>query len=270
MQTLSLEFMTVLGLSPPDIVSVASDVGYDTVSICLTPSPVLGDKVQPLVGNRGLVEQTAQRVRETGVRMSLGEGFVIAPEATLESFREPIDIATELGARCINCTIIDPDRKRALDLLSALADLAAQSGVETAAEFSSYSPIISNLALGLAAINEIGNEHLGLLVDLMHIVRNGNRAADVANIPRRIIKYAQICDGPLTSPSHESYRAEAVFDRRMPGEGEFGVREFLSLLPQDVVVGVEVPSKTLEQRGLTFRERAKYAFDATQAILATM
>jgi hypothetical protein len=52
MHLLALEHITVLGRSPPDIVSIASEAGFDAVAICLCPSPILGNLISPLVNDQ--------------------------------------------------------------------------------------------------------------------------------------------------------------------------------------------------------------------------
>jgi hypothetical protein len=40
---------------------------------------------------------------------------------------------------------------------------------------------------------------------------------------------------------------EAVFDRQLPGQGEFGLQALLPLLPEHAMIAIEAPSRALRQ-----------------------
>jgi sugar phosphate isomerase/epimerase len=65
----------------------------------------------------------------------------------------------------------------------------------------------------------------------------------------------------------EKVAAVPTFDRMVPGEGELPLREYLSAMPADVVVSLEVPSRTLEKAGLSLRERLERSVKAARALL---
>jgi hypothetical protein len=60
---------------------------------------------------------------------------------------------------------------------------------------------------------------------------------------------------------------EATFDRMAPGEGELPLRSHLAVLPSNVVLSLEVPSRTLEKAGLSVRQRLERYVSAARAML---
>ncbi|MET7680406.1 hypothetical protein [Streptomyces sp. NPDC005423] len=75
-------------------------------------------------------------------------------------------------------------------------------------------------------------------------------------------------DGPRASEGLAAYLDEAVNERAIPGQGEFPLEEVLSLLPPEVTVSAEVPSRSLKQAGVSPEERARRILDGTRRVLA--
>ena len=60
---------------------------------------------------------------------------------------------------------------------------------------------------------------------------------------------------------------EGFNERMLPGTGEFPLCDFLIALPQDISLGVEVPMKSKQDAGVSARERAMMAMNATRGLL---
>jgi sugar phosphate isomerase/epimerase len=104
------------------------------------------------------------------------------------------------------------------------------------------------------------------MIDAMHLYRSGGTAADVAALDPGLIGYAQLCDVPLVA-LHDDYGAEARFDRRVAGDGELPLQEFVDALPADCVIGLEVPMRDKALAGLGPVERLRPAVAAARALL---
>jgi sugar phosphate isomerase/epimerase len=100
----------------------------------------------------------------------------------------------------------------------------------------------------------------------MHLGRSGATGAQIAALDPAMIGYVQLCDAPLM-PANSNYMDEATFDRMVPGEGELPLRDYISALPADLVVSLEVPLRTLGKAGLSLREGLERCVKAARALL---
>jgi sugar phosphate isomerase/epimerase len=126
----------------------------------------------------------------------------------------------------------------------------------------------STTTLGAAVelIRLADEPNIRLNVDVLHLLRNGGRPADLADVDASLIQYAQISDGPLDQP--ESAQAdEALFNRNFPGEGEFPLVSFVRHLPPDAVLSIEAPVNRLRSV-LSPMQRAARAVAGARAVLA--
>ena len=83
----------------------------------------------------------------------------------------------------------------------------------------------------------------GMLVDMLHFVRSRSSLADLAALPRQWFHYAHLCDGPAAMPADLAATLfEARSCRLAPGEGDFGVKDILAAMPQDLTYVLEIPN----------------------------
>jgi sugar phosphate isomerase/epimerase len=115
--------------------------------------------------------------------------------------------------------------------------------------------------LGLA-----GGNNLGLNVDILHLIRNGETPADMIHVDPAIMFYAQLCDGPLRKPEQEQ-EDEAAANRLVAGQGEFPLVDFVRALPQDAVYSIEAPMSRLH-RQLSASNMAKLHIESVRRILS--
>ena len=94
-----------------------------------------------------------------GVTISLGDGFLVLPGADMRTFSADLDVLAELGVPRINVVSLDPDLRRTFDQFAALAELAAQRGIQTDVE-----PVpgltVGDLPTALAAVAHVGTPRL--------------------------------------------------------------------------------------------------------------
>jgi len=263
MSRLGVEQLTVLGLTPVEFVNLVADVGCNCLSTGLSGMP--GYPSFSLREDKALRRDMISAMRGRGVSISLGEGCIVRPDRDVRAMAGDLDVFRELGAERINTVSMDPDLGRTLDQFAALAEMAAERGMQSSVELC---PVltINNLNAAVAAVRHVGRKEFRLLLDTMHLARSGATAADLAVLDANLIGYVQICDAPL-KPSIANYMEEATFDRMVPGEGELPLREYLAALPTDVVISLEVPSRTLEKAGLSIRQRLERCVSAAHAML---
>jgi len=244
---LSLEMLTLLGMPPVEHVRLAAELGCAGVSLGQagrTLSHFGYSDFEPypdwsLAGNPGLVREVKAALRDTGVRLSLGEGFRVMPGMDIADAAGALDIMAELGAEHINGGSNDPDMPRTWDQLGLLADMVIERGMRLELEFAP-SNVLKTLEAAVAALDQIGAGRCTLLVDAMHLFRSGATLESFARIDPSLVGYAQLCDVPA-EPQRETYIEEAMFARMVPGEGEMPLREWVAALPGDIWIGLEVP-----------------------------
>ena len=265
MSRLGVEQLTVLGLKPPEFVNLVADVGCHCISTGLSGMP--GYASFSLRDDKALRRELIAAMRDRGVSISLGEGCIARPGRDFRDMAGDLDVFQELGTERINTVSIDPDLGRSLDQFAVLAEMSAARGMESSVELC---PVltINTLASAVAAVRHVGRKDFTLLLDTMHLGRSGATAAEIAALDPAMIGYTQLSDAPL-SPTNADYMDEATFDRMVPGEGELPLREYLAVLPGDVVVSLEVPSRALAKAGLGPRERLERCVKAARALLNT-
>ena len=201
-----------------------------------------------------------------GVRISLGDGFLVLPGAEMRTFTADLDALADLGVPRISVVSLDPDLARTFDQFAALTELAAQRGIQTLVE-----PVpgltVEDLPTALAAREYVGRPDFRLLIDTMHLVRSGSGAADIAGMDPDHIGYAQLNDTTL-SPRFGTYMEEAMFERMVPGEGELPLRDILSALPADIVIELEVPRRSLALAGVSPIDRLRPCIEAARRLLS--
>jgi sugar phosphate isomerase/epimerase len=99
------------------------------------------------------------------------------------------------------------------------------------------------------------------------VFRSGAQVADLAALDPALVGYAQLCDVPWVSKL-ASYADEARYERLPPGEGELPLLDFVSVLPRDVVVGLEIPMLGQAERGIAPHDRLSGCVSSARNLLA--
>jgi sugar phosphate isomerase/epimerase len=146
--------------------------------------------------------------------------------------------------------------------------MAADRGVVTTLEFAP-SLAIKDLNGAMAAVRHVGRpDHFKLLIDTMHFVRSGSSIADLAAVDPNLIGYAHLSDNTLLQRG-AVYREDSQ-DRMPPGAGEMPLREIIELIPDDVVIGVEVPMQSRAEAGEPTRDWVRRAVEASRALVESV
>src|SRR5262245_46178938 len=264
---LGLEHQTVLGLPPVEFVHLAADLGCGHVAIMLAPLPYNPHGYEPYSLREDVVlrRRLVVALRDRGLSISLGEGFLIHPGGDIRAAAADLDTMAELGAVRINGVSMDPDAGRTLDEFAVLAEMVAQRGMETTVEFAP-SLTVKDLHGALDVVRHVGRPDFRLLIDTMHVVRAGNTAADLAALDPALVGHVQLSDNTLRQRG-AVYRDDSG-DRMAPGDGELPLREILAALPPRVPIGLEVPMRSRAEAGEPTRDRARRCVQAARALLA--
>ena len=269
MHELGIERLSVFGMPPPDFVRLAADLDCRWVGLGLTRSPPYNPHGYPdwsLRENAALRAELRQAMQDTGVGISLVEGFAVSPKADVRDYAADLDIVGELGCRRIAAVSIDKDLARTIDGMAELARMAAERGLQVSAELGSLGPIPS-VAAALTLVRGVAAPNFSLLLDTMHYFRLGNTLDQLAEIAPGEIGYVQLCDAPWTA-RFDTYMEEAMYERLAPDDGELPLQDFVDRLPPDVIVSLEIPMRVLADAGVPPRERLAPCVAAARAMLA--
>ena len=264
---LGIGFLSVFALPPVDLVDLAADLGCHYISTVVQGQPLVPlDFPSYSLKDAALRKDVLAAMNHRGVAISLGDGFLVLPDAQMHSFAADLDALAELAVPWINAVSLDPDLNRTFDQFAALTELAAQRNIRTALE-----PVpgltVGDLPTALAALEHVGRPDFRLLIDTMHLIRSGSSPADLAALDPDLIGYAQLNDTTL-APRLDNYMEEAMLERMVPGEGELPLRDILSALPSGIVLEIEVPRRSLALDGVTPLDRMRPCVDAARRLLA--
>src|SRR5688572_14031012 len=252
---LSLAALTVIELSPPDMVSCAADAGFSHVGLRLLPATA-EEPVYPVVGDTPMVREIARRLASTGVHVHDIEILRLKPETRASDYREVLETGARLGARAALVAGNDDDESRLVANFAELAAIADTLHLSLALEPMPWTDV-RDVAAGLRVIERSGARNAGLVIDAIHVDRAGTTPAELAALPAARIGYAQLCDAPAARPRDTpTLLHQARAERMMPGDGGLDLVGLLRALPPRIAVSVEVPMRTLSQT-VTARERAR-------------
>jgi sugar phosphate isomerase/epimerase len=268
MNGLGIDRLSVFGMPPVEFIELAADLGCGWVGMGLSPSGHFnphGYRDWSLREDAALRRQTRQALADKGVRIGIFEGFAVAPGQDPRAFERDLDLLVELGGNRINVVSLDKDLQRSIEGFAIFADMASEHGVQVSAELGSLGPI-GQIETALAAVQGVGRDNFNLLIDSMHYFRLGNTIDQLAALPRAVVGYAQLCDAPLAA-RFATYMEEAMYERMAPGDGELPLAEFVRCLPADIIVSLEIPMRSLAEKGVGPRERLFPSVAAARSLL---
>jgi sugar phosphate isomerase/epimerase len=265
MNPISLEQLTVEEAGPMELVSIASALGCQHVSLFLR-TPERPPQWYPLVTDAGFRRELGRHMADCGVTPYTVEFFPLSARAPVDTYGPAFECAAELGARRMSVLVSDPDEERRLANFCQLCDRAAQYGLGVNVEFVAITQMRS-LRDAVRLLTRANRPNAGIMVDTLHLMRSGGSVAELAAADPRFIGGAQFCDGPLTMAS-ERQLFEAISERMIPGQGQFPLHDFVRALPRQLPIGIEVPLKSLKDKGVGPMERARLAVEASRRIIA--
>jgi sugar phosphate isomerase/epimerase len=242
----SLAHLTLIDVSPPELVEIAADAGFDAVGVRISPAGP-DDEPYAMAPGSNLLRETRRRMEDTGVRVLDVEVARLEPGTDVRTFEPAIETAAELGARFLLVNVYGEDDGRTAIRLAQLCEMAAPAGVRPVLEPMPYSGIRS-LAEAVAVVEGSGG---GVLIDPLHLQRGGGSPDDVARLEPALTPYVQLCDARRAKPAGgvPGLVRESRHDRVPPGHGELELGKLLRALGRpDVPISVEAPSDRLRAR----------------------
>jgi len=268
MHPIGLAALTVLELSPPDMVSCAAEAGFASIGLRLLP-PTAEEVQHPMVGDTPLVRETARRLADTGIPVLDIELFRLKPDTNVEDYRAALETGARLGAREVLLAGNDPDEARLTDRFAKFCEIAHEYGMGASLEPMPWTDV-RNFAQGARIAAAAGRDNADIVIDPIHFDRGGSRAEEIAAVPPTRLRYMQLCDAPAERPTDtETLLHQARAERLMPGDGGLDLRGILRAVPLDLVLSLEIPMRTVT-RTMPALERTRLMLAKTRRLLETL
>ena len=270
---IGIAHLTLLALTPPELVTVAAEAGFDFVGIRVK-AVTAGERHYAMEPGSPLSRETLARLRDTSLEVRDIEFLALGPDTGRDDWMPALEAGAALGACTFSVVGVDHDRGRLTDTLARLTADGAPFGIRPTLEPISYQPV-SRVAEAAVIARAAGS---AVLLDSLHIQRGGSGMDEVRALEPDLVPVVQLCDGPLVlpdvlglppgTPAEGSARhVESRVQREVVGQGEFPLAELLAAVPPLTPVSVEVPHATLQAR-LSPRDFAALNLRAVQALLA--
>jgi sugar phosphate isomerase/epimerase len=265
---LSLAALSVLELSPPDMVSCAADAGYTHVGLRLIPATDT-EQSWPMIGDTPLVREVEVRLADCGIGVLDVEIFRLKAETRIVDYSTAFETGARLGARHVLVAGNDPDERRLTEQFAALCDLGAPLGLTMNLEPMPWTDV-KNLQQAARIVANAGCVNAGVLIDPIHFDRGGNVPSDIGIVAREHLHYAQLCDAPGERPRDTATLLhQARAERLMPGDGSLDLEGILRGLPAGLPLALEIPMQQLA-KSVGAVERARRMRVKTEALLASL
>lgn len=266
MRQLSLAALTVLELSPVEMVVCAADAGYSHVGLRLVPATD-NEPRWDVVGDTAMVREVAAALADTGIQVLDVEILRLRPDTDVHDFAAMLETGARLGARHVLVAGNDPDEARLSARLAALCELAAPLQLSIYLEPMPWTDA-RDFMQAARIVADCAQPNAGVLIDPIHFDRAGNHAAQIASVPAERLAYAQFCDAPAERPTDlAGLLHQARTERLPPGAGGLDLRGILAALPAETPLSLEIP---MQSRALTALDRARLAFSLTRRFLSAV
>jgi sugar phosphate isomerase/epimerase len=240
----SLAHLTVLSLTPPQVIDVAARAGYRYVSLRMT-RVTAAEPLYDLARDRLLMRETKARLDDTGLDVLDVELFRMDPKLAPEDFAAELHATAELGATNVIAQLPDPDRGRATDRFARLCDLAKPLGIFVNLEFPHWTET-GTLAEATRVLRAVDRSNGAILIDMLHMARSNSSCEELKKLPREWFRFAHVCDAEKQCPATiEAIIRTARDERLFPGEGSIDVRGILACLPDGIPYSLEIPRLAL-------------------------
>jgi sugar phosphate isomerase/epimerase len=238
----SLAHLTVLGCTPPEMIYIAARAGYDFVSPRLIMTGFNDATYNyALAEDKAMLTQTKRALAETGLKVHDIELARIYDGVRVRSYLPAFEIAAELGARHVICSIWTPDKHYAIEQFIEVCDLAKPLGLTVNLEFVTWAKV-ANLHQAVELLHAADCQNVAILVDMLHFNRSRVGLDELDAVPRNWFAFVHLCDAPKDIPTTEEGLIHAGrADRLYVGEGGIDIVAILNRLPE-IPYAIELPN----------------------------
>jgi len=238
-QEYSLAHLTSL-CPPPELIYMAAMTGCDYVGLRPIYMGLPGEPNYDLAHLPELLRDTETALRETGIGLHDIELARITDGCDIKLYAPAMEVAAELGAKCVLSSIWTNDKAYYTDTFGQLCDQAAEFGLTVDLEFVTWAGVRS-LAEAKEVLESVNRPNMGLMVDTLHFYRSRVALEELDACPRQWFHFVHLCDCPEFIPSDKESLIHTGRDERLyVGEGAVDIAAIVSRLPH-VVYAIELP-----------------------------
>ncbi|MCB2079339.1 MAG: sugar phosphate isomerase/epimerase [Novosphingobium sp.] len=261
MAGLSLDSLTLTDTAPQVGIRAAAEAGYDACSLWIIPPPLFPS---PLL-TPDMERECVAIIADTGIEVNALEVFDLHSLDGIDDVKPLLEMGARLGGKAaLAINYSNADRSESAAILAAFAEAAAGFGLATNLE-----PVAGGKSQTLAEARDLiraSGADVGICLDPHHLFRSGGVVADIDAIEPGLIRYVQLCDGPVPQPA-DIAMTEAVCERLYPGDGDFPLLDFLRAAPRDVTLGIECPSLSRAHAGMSALDQAREGLAKMRGLL---
>lgn len=258
----SLAQLTVLDTSPVEISQIAADCGYDYVSFRQIYMGLPDEPDYDLSKNKQLMKETKAVFKNTGIKLLDIELARIYDDMDLEKYRPAMETAKELGGKHVLSSIWTEDKEYYIEQFAKLCDMAKEYDLTVELE---YVPIagVRTLMQALEVLHSVNRENSGLMIDMHHFHRAGDKIEDLEKVDKKYFKFAHLCDAVDTVPNQEELTRVMREERLYCGQGGIDIASILKAIEPCITFSIELPNKKyVEEYG--YKEHAKRCLDTAK------
>ncbi|WP_105035911.1 sugar phosphate isomerase/epimerase family protein [Cryobacterium aureum] len=255
-RAVGIAHLTLLSLSPRDLVHTAAAAGYDFVGIRVRAATA-GEFSEDLRPGSVMSRQTRMALDDTGLTVRDIEFLPITAHTVRAEWISAFEAGAEWGAQTLSVAGIDDDFGRLTETLAQIVEDGRAYGIRPTLEPISYNAV-STVAQAAQIARASG---AAVLLDPLHIHRGGSTIDDVLQLEADLVPVLQLCDAALLAP--ESLAIDAPMPRGMTTNGsplqlesrawrqvllrgELPLHQLLAAVPDGIPVSVEVPNAPLQ------------------------
>lgn len=234
----SLAYLTIPGVEPLTQIQIASEAGYDYVSLRTIPMGLPGEPQVCLEKDPQLFKEIKQALKTSGLKLFDIE-LVRVREDLPEDFRKAFECGAELGATDVLSSVWTKDHGFAVEQYGKICEQAKEFGLTVNLEF----PIVSGvttLADTLAIQDKVNAPNLKLLMDMIYCHWDNVTADVIKKIDKSRFGVIHLCDCPKDPQGLEIPQIVREA-REYCGEGVVHLEELLKALPENTC-SIELPN----------------------------
>lgn len=268
----SLAHLTLIGVTPPELVYIAARAGYDAVSPRFIPMHVPGEFTQSPVG-KSQIQATKTALKTTGLKVLDVELARLTEDVDPRNFVPALELGGELEAQRMIMsawTKTRDDRNFLIDVYAETCDLARPYGISVDLEFPTFSRL-RTLDEALDIVRAADRPNGGILVDTLYLHLSRVDLAELLHIPSELFHFLHVSDClPGIADTREGMIQLARDARLYPGEGWIDFKGIIERMPP-VDYSIELPNKArikelgYEEHARRCLQHAKRTFGAARS-----